>query len=92
MKRVTPSARTIQAAWRGTAPKRYRLAAIAAAILIQSTFRMFRITRLHQRLLQVGPCDEGGPHATSRTARPPTHHPLSLLTHTDLVCARRLPN
>jgi len=50
---ATPYAMKIQAAWRGTAPKRFRKAAICAALLIQCTFRMFRIKRLHQRLVQA---------------------------------------
>jgi len=51
--KVTPAAKYIQAAWRATAPRRYRRCAIAAAVLIQCTFRMFRIRRLHQRLMQA---------------------------------------
>jgi len=51
--RVTPAVKLIQAAWRGTAPKRFRRAAICAALLIQCTFRMFRIKRLHQCLVSA---------------------------------------
>lgn len=53
VERVTPSVKVIQSAWRATAPKRFRRAAIAGALLIQCTYRMSRIKRLHQRLVQA---------------------------------------
>ena len=49
--RATPGAMAIQARWRATAPARTLRAQRAAAKVIQSTYRMVRIRRLHSRLL-----------------------------------------
>jgi len=43
----------IQTAWRATAPRRYLRAALAAALLLQSQWRMVRVWLLHKRLQEA---------------------------------------
>ena len=71
VERVTPGARKIQATWRGAAPARYLRAAQAGSVVIQSTYRMARIQKLHQRLMKA--CvflKQGGVSAAPVLARP----------------------
>lgn len=51
--RVTPYVIKIQTAWRATAPRRYLRAALAAALLLQSQWRMVRVWLLHKRLQEA---------------------------------------